>query len=280
MKILSKQWISERIRVYLFNHLLNCGCIVLVFAAIGLFVGWENVRVDIESLIRSWFHVEISLDPEDSMVDESGRMTWVVTPNLCPSAPPAQLRVGDPAIQLKPGYIHLRSEPNVAKKESIIGVIHKCEFVTILDGPECADGYNFYQVRTDKLMEGWVAESNKDWLQYWLVPVLDGKKCNLPPIFVEGEQATSDHPSVGPIRGEPALNASKLPWSIVTGDTVKILDGPVCNDTYIWYKVHGTKHPDPGWAEMGRGNDYFFDIPVRFAQTNVEDADASCPSNP
>jgi len=198
------------------------------------------------------------------------------TANSCPSGPPTQLRANVRAIQMKPGHIVLLREPKIGLSDNVIGKIQKCEFVTILDGSTCGDKYNHFRVRTDDAKEGWAAEANNDRQKYWLVPVLDHKKCNLPPIFVPGETATSDHPSSGFIRKEPVLDAATLSWTIVKGDTVKIINGPICNDTYIWYKVHGEKHPDPGWTEVGRGNDYFFDIPDRIKVTNDPDAEATC----
>lgn len=280
MKIFSKDWIAERIRVYCFGHLLNCGCLVLVALAVGVFLGWDNVRLDIESIVRSWFHLEILLDPEDSITDEYGRTTWVVTPDPCPSAPRPHLNAGDRAIQMQPGGINLRREPNVADRSNKIRTLEKCELVSILEGPTCVSGYNLFLVNPDGSQEGWAAESDKERQKYWLVPLLDEKKCTLPPVFVEGETATSDHLAPGIVRERPNLSSNRLPWMIFKGDSVTIIDGPICNETYIWYKIHGDKHPDPGWTELGRGNDYFFEIPVRFAATNDESADASCIPSP
>jgi len=193
----------------------------------------------------------------------------------CQDGPPPQLKPYDRAIQLKPGHIKLRSSPDI-DEENIIGEIEKCHLLTVLDGPKCDNGYNFYRVHPDQSEVGWAAESSPGRRKYWLVPVLDDVECNLPPIFVPNETAISDHPSSGFIRKEPALSASTLPWVIVDGDSVKILEGPICNESYIWYKVYGRKHPEPGWAQLGEGNDYWFDIPERITPTNAEDADASC----
>lgn len=194
----------------------------------------------------------------------------------CPSGPPTQLRTNVRAIQMKPGYVKLLREPKIGLPGNVIGEIQKCDFVTILDGSTCAEEYNHFKVRTDDRQEGWAAEADNRLMKYWLVPALDGKKCNLPPIFVEGEIATSDHPNAGFIREDHSLDAAELSWTIVKGDTVKIIGGPVCNDTYIWYKVHGEKHPDPGWTELGRDSDYFFDIPDRIKVTNDPNAKATC----
>lgn len=275
-----RRWICERIRIFLFNYSLNIGCTALIILIFLLIHGWERVQLDIQSLILPSLPIQIRLDPKDSVVDEAGRMTWMVTPNLCPSAPPSQLHDGDRAIQMQPGGINLRREPDIRDETNRIRKIAKCELVTIIDGPKCVDGYNLYKVRPDGSQEGWAAESEKTRMKYWLVPMLDNKKCNLPPIFVPTDVAISDHPFSGYVRENPAISATKLPWSIYKGDTVTILDGPICNDSYIWYKVHGARHSDPGWTELGRGNDYFFEIPSRFASTNDETADASCPANP
>lgn len=177
---------------------------------------------------------------------------------------------------MQPGGIWLRSQPNTDNDDTRIGKINKCGFVSILEGPLCIDGYNFYKVKPDGSREGWAAESDKSRPKYWLVPVLDDKKCNLPPIFAEGATATSDHGTPGFVRKVPQLSATPLTWTIRRGDIVKIIEGPICNETYIWYKVHGGAHSEAGWTIEGHGNEYYFEIPDSIKMTNDETAEATC----
>ena len=177
---------------------------------------------------------------------------------------------------MQPGGINYRLDANIQDKDNIIRKIEKCELITILEGPKCISGYNFYRVKPDGSREGWAAESDKSKPKYWLVPVLDDKKCNLPPVFAEGATATSDHVEPGFVLKAPYFGATPLPWTITKGDTVKIVDGPICNETYIWYRVHGGVHPESGWTIEGHGNEYFFELPDTIKETNDETVEAKC----
>ena len=310
MKLFSREWFADKTC----GAILTSPIVILIGVLVTVFLGYlglSDEQTANDASAKTPIFVETQIEPVQQLADESGQsfsvatgspvlkkstvvseigddterriadptseVSTVSTSTPCPSGPPTQLRANARAIQMKPGYVKLLREPKIGLSDNDIGEIQKCEFVTILEGSTCAEQYNHYRVRTDDDKEGWAAEANNVRQKYWLVPVLDNKKCNLPPIFVQGEIATSDHPNSGFIRKEPTLDAATLSWTILKGDTVKIMDGPICNDTYIWYKVHGDKHPEPGWTELGKGNDYWFDIPDRIKATNVEDADASCP---
>ena len=273
MKRFSADWIKERISVSCFNLLfVSVVCIVLL---VFLWLACQDSASVPCVLMQSLYRMVMRDDPSEVVEQIRTQPAPTASFSRCPGGPPSLLEPDDRAIQLRPGHIKLRSTPDT-DGDNIIGQIEKCNLLTVLEGPKCADGYNFYKVHPDQSEVGWAAESNPVLRKYWLVSVLDDTECNLPPIFVPNETAVSDHPSSGFIRKEPALSANTLPWNIVDGDSVKILEGPVCNDSYLWYRVTGKKHPEPGWAQLGEGNDYWFDIPERIKPFNVEDADASC----
>jgi hypothetical protein len=71
---------------------------------------------------------------------------------------------GDTAVVITDNLLNVRSEPSV-KGERITQLEPNTElFVT--EGPICADGYSWYEVRLDYEQTGWVVESDHE--DYWL----------------------------------------------------------------------------------------------------------------
>jgi uncharacterized protein YraI len=76
----------------------------------------------------------------------------------------------------------VRSGPSTAA--SIIGEIPAGEYFDVLAGPECANGWAWFQVRAEKL-EGWMAEGSAD--EYWVQPILtDAQNVSGPNIQLPG----------------------------------------------------------------------------------------------
>lgn len=76
----------------------------------------------------------------------------------------------------------VRSEPSTTA--SVIGEIPAGEHFDVLAGPECAQGWAWFQVRTEKL-EGWMAEGSAD--EYWVQSILtDAQNVSGPNIQLPG----------------------------------------------------------------------------------------------
>lgn len=89
--------------------------------------------------------------------------------NLCPDTQPSILMPGRQGrvstASAAPNRV--RSEPSTAG--AIIGEIPAGAYFDVLAGPACAQGWAWFQVRTEKL-EGWMAEGLAD--EYWVQPIV------------------------------------------------------------------------------------------------------------
>ena len=87
----------------------------------------------------------------------------------CPDAATSRLHVGDIAYVTKDPPIpnRVRAEPN--REAEILGMINPGASMDVIDGPTCADGWVWWQVKTADT-EGWTAEGDQE--TYWLVPLL------------------------------------------------------------------------------------------------------------
>ncbi len=239
---------SERMRIFLFTHLLNCGCLVMGIVLIGIFIGFENIRLDIESLIKSWFHLEITLDPESYELDELGRAVWMVS---CPFAPEPRLTTGDHAIQIDQERVRLRSEPNIDTNANIVGNIEQGTWLDVLSEPTCEDGYYWYNVRTDDNKIGWAAESKLDRKTYWLERADDGNECKLVPRLTVGDRAENIINVPVNLRKLPRIHSDEVSPDLYPGKEVEVLAGPVCADSFVWYRVRKNNSEKKVWVPEG-----------------------------
>lgn len=94
----------------------------------------------------------------------------------CVNGLPTRLRVG--------AYAYVNPDPplpnnlrrDAGKNSSLIGDIQPGQAMKILDGPTCADGWVWWNVRTlEPELEGWTAEGDRQ--NYWLIPCESRSKC-------------------------------------------------------------------------------------------------------
>lgn len=185
----------------------------------------------------------------------------------CSGAPAPQLNVGGYG-QVTPGDANtLRAHPSTASDR--VGSIPGGETFTVLEGPVCADGYNWWQVDYAGQV-GWTAEGNGD--TYFLVafnptptatpgPVQD---FDPPHPFVNqlanGVRARviNDGYQTQPLRlrlhEEPGLSTATT--GVVQEDTlVTVEDGPQQVDGLRWWFIR-TEDGQHGWVIEGQpGND-------------------------
>jgi hypothetical protein len=133
--------------------------------------------------------------------------------------------------------------------------------VVILEGPTCADGYNWWRVRAVVLgvtYEGWMAEASKFGDVYVEVPPEgDGTICSYPLNLKHGERVRIIYDDGIPknLRNAPDLQAAIL-YELVEGVPMIIVGGPICADTYNWWQVKILSSTEVvGWvSEGGPGN--------------------------
>jgi hypothetical protein len=100
----------------------------------------------------------------------SPTLTITFSPPSCPGALPARLRTGDRGmVTLDPPKSN-RVRENAGTQFRILGQINPGETFVVLEGPACANGWNWWRVRAEKDgLTGWTAEG--DAAIYWLVPI-------------------------------------------------------------------------------------------------------------
>lgn len=133
--------------------------------------------------------------------------------------------------------------------------------VVILEGPTCADGYNWWRVRAVVLgvtYEGWMAEGSRFGEVYVeITPEGDGTVCAYPLNLKAGERVRVIYDDLIPknLRNAPDLQAALL-YELVEGVPMVILGGPICADSYNWWQVRILASNEVvGWiAEGGPGN--------------------------
>ena len=179
----------------------------------------------------------------------------------CQFTPAPQLKPGNTAIQLGAEAIRLRSEPSLSGNE--IARIRRHERVQIASGRQCVDEHYWYKVISERNIEGWVAEADKDAKVYWLVLAADDTECPLESRFAPGDTARSKPGRAINVRVKPDLSAGETSRDIDGGESVEVLEGPVCADSFIWYKVRNEALEIAGWVAEGGISGYWFYAPER-----------------
>jgi hypothetical protein len=117
----------------------------------------------LDQLIES-FQTEGMLDVQQSKI------------SVCVNALPERLHVN--------GFAYLDPDPPIpnnlrreaGKGNDLVGEIQPGETMKILEGPQCADGWVWWKVRTfGSELTGWTAEGSLE--EYWLVPCPSRKEC-------------------------------------------------------------------------------------------------------
>jgi hypothetical protein len=87
----------------------------------------------------------------------------------CPDAPPQRVRVGDKA-RVCTAYDQLVVRARPGRSSSEIARLKPGTYVTIVDGPICADVWSWWKVQTDSGTVGWVAEGGDEIDPYFICP--------------------------------------------------------------------------------------------------------------
>lgn len=144
-----------------------------------------------------------------------------------------------------------------------VTVVQADSRVSVLEGPVCADGYNWWRVRASVLgliYEGWMAEALRTGEALIDAPPEgDGTFCAVPLPLDIGDNATVSYKSGPPkrLRNAPDLNAAVL-YDLVRSVPLVIEGGPVCADSYNWWQVSIRGRPEVvGWMAEGGPPEYW-----------------------
>ncbi|MEP7285441.1 MAG: SH3 domain-containing protein [Chloroflexota bacterium] len=177
------------------------------------------------------------------------------TTPACPGTLPSRLVVGGIG-RVMPGLDNaIRSGPGKTTT-TVIGSIPAGGVFNIIAGPQCADGYTWWQV-TYSGVTGWTPEGEGS--TYWLEPLSSSTTLDCPGSpptrLVVGSYARVNPGDPNVIRSGPAKTGTTVVGQIPSGGTFLIMGYPGCADNLLWWKVNynGTI----GWTAEGQGNTYW-----------------------
>jgi hypothetical protein len=142
----------------------------------------------------------------------------------CPDAPPFTITMGDWArVSVDPPLSsRIRSAPGSGG--TILGEAQAGENLLVIDGPQCANGYSWWKVRSLTGLEGWTAEGDAS--AYWLVEPIS-PWYQLPPPLPSGNLVTynlreisisAPHALVSNLQGEYFPLATPMPTPASVND--------------------------------------------------------------
>jgi serine/threonine protein kinase len=179
------------------------------------------------------------------------------------------INVGDfIRVSLGGGKNGVRSEPDTVPSDNRIGIADSGEVLIVVSGPECdRGGYLLWQVIPTNRADweiGWTPEIAEPIGEYWLEPLPAWTPCSNSSLVSHLSVGNSAYVSVitdtsNKVRETPDLNGNDI-GRVKPGESVTVLDGPVCEDNYIWWKVQ-SENGVVGWTVEGKENDYWL-IPV------------------
>lgn len=166
-------------------------------------------------------------------------------------------------VSLGGGRNRIRSGPDTTPSDNFVGIAESGEMMQIIDGPICdRGGYLLWKVIPTYLtdwQDGWTPEIAEPIGEYWLSPVpywnpcSDSKVSHLKPGDTAYVNAVND--TSNKIRDAAGLGGSTIDH-IKPGETISILDGPICESDYIWWKVKNEKGII-GWTAEGIENEFW-----------------------
>lgn len=190
----------------------------------------------------------------------NGRRVWLrlvrrAGEPAIPCATPQKLVVGE-RFDIS-NNVRMRDVPNLIGRTLTV-VPNDAQVIVLVDKPTCADGINWWNVRAtvvNVVYDGWIAEAPRAGDPFVIVPT--SPPCHAPLNLDIGEQARVIYYDTQPknLRSQPTTRGAVL-VELIENVPLQIIDGPICADSYNWWKVRVlTSNPIEGWlAEGGPAN--------------------------
>ncbi len=175
--------------------------------------------------------------------------------DICPT--PLTLPPGTQAALLN--GLRVRAEPGSAGL--VLTVAPAGTVATVIEGPMCADTYNWWLVDVTVLgvaYRGWVAEGF-DGRPFVDEPGEPPAVCSVPLPFTAGARGYVSYRDSKPksLRAAPDRE-SELLFTLIDGVAFEVLGGPVCADGFNWWNVQIISRPDAvGWLAEGVPGTYW-----------------------
>lgn len=184
------------------------------------------------------------------------------TVSYAQDCPETRLEIGGQA-RVTPGAPNrVRSAPSTSGE--LVGEIPPGSTFDVLDGPECADGFLWWNVDFEGLV-GWTVEGNAD--GYFVEPVSDipptpvtpaaPADCAMSPRLEVGREGKTTSNTPSRLRDNASASAEQV-GQIDPLDTFTILEGPVCFDGINWWRVDASGAI--GWTAEGVDGAYLIEM--------------------
>jgi hypothetical protein len=177
-----------------------------------------------------------------------------ITPTRIPCTLPVRLAVGASGrVSSGPLPNAMRSAPGTGSNSTVLGNIPSGTIFSVLEGPVCASGYNWWKVNASGFV-GWTAEGQNG--QYWLDPLscANGMQTRLTP--GQTGRVTFDPPLPNSLRSQPN-GSSTLIAEIPAGGVFTVLAGPQCGNNRAWWQVN--YNGLVGWTSEGDNGVYWLE---------------------
>jgi len=185
---------------------------------------------------------------------------------------PTRLAIGHEA-QVTPGTANrIRSQSNTDSEQ--VGQIPAGEVMTILDGPQCMDGFLWWRINYDGI-EGWTVEANA--IDYFLelysdvvkvtATANDIKSCTIETQLQVNAYGRVNSTTPSRLRDEAGTSGEQV-GQVDPLDIFQVIDGPICADRFNWWQVR--VNDLEGWLAEGDGDTYYVEMvtdPAIFAIT-------------
>jgi serine/threonine protein kinase len=178
---------------------------------------------------------------------------------------PSHLHVGDWAIvPASEKRLKIRSYADTHPSDNIIDAIYTGDKIYITEGPVCNYGWILWKADLPNGNSGWVTETDGKgfFLQITEAEIVNTApaqtSCSslMPTRLSKGSRAqVSKNGVANKIRDGAGINYAKI-GSIPAGGLVDLLDGPICADGYLWWKIMAS-NGKTGWTAEGDNISYY-----------------------
>jgi serine/threonine protein kinase len=152
----------------------------------------------------------------------------------------------------------LRSSPDTSNDDNLIGEALQGDVLEVIDGPRCDRGWILWKVLTEEKKQGWTPESDGD--DWWFEVINSRSVCTGAP---DTRLQIGDHahvavepPLANRVRKKPSKKGTII-GNIQPGDRMEILDGPECNNQWVWWYVRAERTGLSGWTAEGKAGEYW-----------------------
>jgi uncharacterized protein YgiM (DUF1202 family) len=173
--------------------------------------------------------------------------TMIPTPTVAVTAtlqPGTALAPGQPARVVAPAGLNMRDAASASG--NLLLQLGAGVRVTVLEGPQQADGFTWWRVDDGQGNVGWVAERDAE--TEWLSPQLGGvQPSDRAPQVGDRVQVTTGQLT---IRQVPGTNA-QIVTRATEGQQFTIQAGPQSANGFTWYQIRSDDGSVEGWAADG-----------------------------